>query len=162
MLKYWRMRRKGLDMKSWRRFKLPYVIKCWERDEGEIMTLLGWEWRKCWVGRAFAEGETLESVGCEKVEGKGERDVRSVAYGYELSFLECTLQGWSRESNTFYLAGSEEWSNMCWTVCLWFFRGKRWVASLGIVELEVAEETQGEVFPKNWKYRFRSLERRRG
>lgn len=101
MLKYWRMRRKGLDMKSWRRFKLPYVIKCWERDEGEIMTLLGWEWRKCWVGRAFAEGETLESVGCEKVEGKGERDVRSVAYGYELSFLECTLQGWSRESNTF-------------------------------------------------------------
>ena len=44
-------------------------------------------------------------MGCEKVEGKGKRDVRRVAYGYELSLLECTLRGWSRESNTFSSSG---------------------------------------------------------
>ena len=41
------MSRKGLDMKSWRRFKVATVLKSSDREEGEIVTLLGWGWRTC-------------------------------------------------------------------------------------------------------------------
>lgn len=154
-MKYWRMSGKWLDMKSWRRFMLMYIIKWWEgQEEGESMKLLGWGWRKCFTGKAFGKGYTLRIWGVKKIKRKQEKDTREkekkgrVACGYELISFNVFWKTGVEDGISFNLSGNQEWSKY---VELCFFNSSEEKVSLGDVEFEVPTEPQVGVFKRKWE-----------
>lgn len=85
-------------------------------EEGEIMKLLGWGWRKCFTGKAFGKGYTLRVWGVKKIKGKQEKDMGEkekkgrVACGYELISFNVFWKTGVEDGISFNLAGNKEWS----------------------------------------------------
>lgn len=87
---------KGLDMKSWKRFKLIYIIKCWGGRRDYVITVL--RRGKCLVGKALMK-EILWREWCMKKKNRREGgkylekgDEGRVGCGYKLNLLYGTLK----------------------------------------------------------------------